>query len=510
MTQPPRALTPRRSPGARIARYALALATAVPLGLLTGWLATLRAQPDPRVLGPLLPPLAISFGFIYLAAALVWIHRHEIGAAFDAYLPPPERALRVVVYLFAAVSAYETVRIYLLHFVGFWPTDLPSYHYASLALRHGLDPYVPTNLVAPVKEIVFPYIYPPLLAILWTPLTFLPLEDVFALWQIVSLLALVASLVLCVRLARPASPAARAAALVTALLLPFGLPAFVVAHHGAVSGVFVFLLLFFFDRLQRGRERTAGVVLAIACGIKVLPVVLLPYLALKRRWRALIAAVATGAILLGLSILVVGWRIHWEFLTQIAPQVGYAAHSGLGFDAVYYPENQSLNGFLSRLLCPDGGCGVPIALACLAMIVPVAWRVGRRREIDGAELAFVALLLLIVSPLTWLHHLILLNLPAIVLAVLIVDGRWRPRVWWVAVMAVTAILAHDSGRLVIAVKNFLPWSNMRLLMLLVLYAVFLHIEAHRTAGGAGGGAVGRTGPATGAARASGRRVRSDV
>jgi len=505
MVQPAHALAPRRPPGALIPRYALALAAAVLLGLLTGWLATLRAQPDPRVLGPLLPPLAITFGFIYLAAGLVWIHRREIGAELDAYLPPQERALRVMVGLIAAVTAYETVRMFLLHFVGFWPTDLPSYHYASLALRQGLDPYVPTNLTAPVKETIFPYIYPPLLALLWTPLTFLPLEDVFAIWQIVSLIALGASLVLCIRLARPVSPAARAAALIAALLVTFGLPTFFVAHHGAISGVFVFLVLLFFDRLQRGRERTAGIVLAIACGIKVLPVLLLAYLALKRRWRALLTALAAGAVLLGLSILLVGWKIHWEFVTQIAPQVGFATHSGLGFDAVYYPENQSLNGFLSRLLCPDGGCGIVIALVCLALAAPVAWRAGRRRTIDGAELAWISILLLLISPLTWVHHLVLVHLPAIVLAVLIADERWRPRAWWVPVAAVTAILAHDSGRLVIAVKNFVPWANMRLLMLLVLYATFLHVDRRARVEGAVAG-----GPATGAARAPGRRARSDV
>ena len=86
------------------------------------------------------------------------------------------------------------------------------------------------------------------------------------------------------------------------------------------------------------------------------------------------------------------------------------------------------------------------------------------------------MLLLIVSPLTWVHHLILLDLPAIVLAAL---SRRRALAAAGLVGAGDggdAILAHDSGRLVIAVKNFVPWANMRLLMLLVLYAVFLHID----------------------------------
>jgi alpha-1,2-mannosyltransferase len=505
MSQSRSAVTPRR-PTALAVRYAVALAVAVPLGLLIGWLATTWAEPDPRVIGPLLPPLAISFAFVSFAAGLVWIHRREIGAAFDLFLPPPEKALRAVVLLIATLSAYETFRLYLFHFLGFWPTDLPSYHYASLALRHGLDPYVLANLAVPDKQVVFPYVYPPLLALLWTPLTYLPIEDVSAIWQILSLVAVAASLVLCIRLAHPISAGARAAALVAALLLPLGLPSSVAAHHGAISTVFVFLLLLFFERLQRGRDRTAGVVLAIACGIKVLPVLLLPYLVLKRRWRVLIAAAAAGAFLLTVSVLIVGWRIHWEFLTQIAPQIGYAAHSSLGFDAVYYPENQSLNGFLSRLFCPGGGCGIAIAIACLAAALPVAWRVGRRREIDGAELALVSLVLLIVSPITWIHHLVLLHLPAIVLAVFVADGRWRPRAWWLAAAALVAIQVHDSGRVVIAVKGFVPWADQRLLMLLALYVAFLHIELHRTAEAEvpAGGTAGR-GTAGTAVKASAAR-----
>jgi len=472
---PSRRAAVRTSPVIRLLLDLAALAAAVLLGLLTGELATAFGESDGRVIGPLLAPLAISFAFVYFCVLLGFLHRREIGTYFDRFLPPTERALRAIVLLTAVAAMYMTVRFYLFHFLGYWPTDLPSYHYASLALRNGLDPYVPANLVVPEGQRVFPYIYPPFLALIWTPLTFLPLAVVSAIWQVLGLLAIWASLFLCLRLADARSSAARAAALIAGLLVPLGLPWYVAAHHGAISVLFSFLILLFFERLQRGRDRTAGAVLAVACGIKALPVLLLLYLVLKRRWQALTAALITGAGLFLISVLIIGWQLHWEFVTQIAPQVGYAAQSELGFNPVLFASNHSINGFVSRILCPEGTCAAAILLMCLAVAVPVGWFVSRRRAVDGSEAALVAVALLLISPITWLHHMVLIHLPVVVLATLIVDGRWMPRGWWVAVLALAVILAHDSMRLVTAVKHFVPWTDLRFFMLLVVVAALLHI-----------------------------------
>jgi hypothetical protein len=478
---------PRPSRGARLALHLGALAAAVLLGLLVAWLATALGRPDGRAVGPLFAPLAIAGGFVGFGLLLGALHARDIRAAFDRFLPPSEKALRAIVLLVAVGATYQTVRLCLFHFLGVWLTDFPSYHYASLALSRGLDPYDPTRLAVVPGQQVFPYVYPPFLALVWMPFARLPLATAGAIWQALSLVALAGSLALAVRIARPSSPAARAAALLTALLLPLGVPTFVGVHHGAVSFVFVFLVLLCFERLRRGSDVAAGAALALACGIKVLPVVLLPYLALKRRWRALFAALAAGAVLLLLSVLAVGWQVHWRFVTEIAPQIGYATHSKLGFDAVFFAENQSLNGFFSRSICGAGsGCAGIVVALCLATALPVLWSAARRRDVDGVELSRVAIVLLLVSPITWLHHLLLVNLAAIVLATRIVDGAWRPRGWPLVVLAVAVILAHDAGVVVPAVRDFVPWTNLRLFMLLLLYAALLHAGGARRRAAAAG------------------------
>lgn len=66
--------------------------------------------------------------------------------------------------------------------------------------------------------------------------------------------------------------------------------------------------------LARGRHGWAGALLGLGAAIKVLPIFFLPYLAWKRWWRALAAAVATGAACTALPALVFGPARWWAYL----------------------------------------------------------------------------------------------------------------------------------------------------------------------------------------------------
>jgi len=455
--------------------YATMVLTSVVLGGVLAWFAIRYGTVDPKVAGPLFLPLAITYSFVFLGLGVGIFHYRGILSWLDRYLPPDEKGLRALVIIVAVAAGYETLRLCLFDFLGYYPTDLPSYHYASRALLLRIDPYIDRNLEELAGGMhVFPYVYPPFLALLWMPLAKLPIEQVAAVWQVISLAALIGSLILSIRLARPYTSDARAAALVVALLLPLGLPAYVNFHHGAVSAVFTFLIVLFFERLARGKDRTAGIVLAIACGIKVLPVILLLYLAIKKRWRALGVTLAVGAALVLVSVLVLGWKVHWRFI--VAPQLGYSVHSNLGYDAVFHPENQSINGFMSRVVCGHtAGCSMMIALLCLMTAVAVGWFAGKRREIDGVEAAAVILAVLLISPITWFHHLLLVMVPAVVLAARVTEGSWRPRWWPLTALAVGALLAHDFGRPIMAIRGFVPLANIRFGMLVFLYVTFLLI-----------------------------------
>ncbi|MCP4602170.1 MAG: DUF2029 domain-containing protein [Proteobacteria bacterium] len=450
--------------------YILFLAVSIAVGTFIAWLAVLVGKVDKFVIGPLLPPLAISISFVLFLLSAVAMNRRRIVTLFDAFLSPEEKGLRAIVIIAAVFASYEILRIFLFMFIDYWPTDMPSYHYAGLALKQGTDPYNPSNLTELAGNRVFPYLYPPLLAILWIPFAELPLEIVLVFWQIVTLAALAGSMALCLRLAEPSTSTSRAAALVCTLLLPLGHPFYEAARHGSVSVVFAFLLILFFERLAKRRDRSAGIVLALACGIKALPALLLFYLILKRRFKALLTAMIAGTVLLGASVLIAGWEVHWRFITDVIPEIGYGVHSELGFDPTFHPQNQSLNGFVTLVICAaKSGCSLVVIALCLLFIAPLAWLCAKRPTIDGAEASAIVITLLLISPITWFHHLVLLLLPGVVLATCVVQSSWRPKLWPVAAVAFAVIMAHDFGRPVMPVRFFVFWSHARFFMLLLLY-----------------------------------------
>ncbi len=463
----------------------IALGASIAGGVGVAWLASNLGRVDKAVLGPALPPLAITLSFVFAACGIATLARKRLFQAFDAFLPPGESALRAITLILVAAAIYEVVRVFLFMFINYWPTDLPSYHYAGRALIEGMDPYDPVDLNALAGRRVFPYLYPPLLAMLWTPLAKMPLEIAHAIWQSVSLMALGASALLCIRLANPETPTTRAATVIAAFLVPLGHPFYSAAQHGSLSVVLSFLLILFFERMHRGKEITAGIVLAIACGLKGLPALLLVYLAVKRRFRALVVALIAGGVLLAASVSIVGLDLHLRFVVEVMSQIGYAVHSDLGFDPAYHPANQSLNGFLSNLFDCGGnwGCSLAVVAICAAFALPTLWLVSKRREIDGAEASALVFMLLLVSPITWLHHMVLLLLPATVFTAKVVSGSWRPRWWFLIAVAYAAILANDFGRPVTAIKFFGPWHHLRFSMLVLLYVVswsLLRNERERT------------------------------
>ncbi len=72
-----------------------------------------------------------------------------------------------------------------LNFLNYADMDFRIYYDASVALRTGQDMFAAWNPESPLT-----YIYPPFLAILFIPLTLLPLEVAAAVWTVISMILL--------------------------------------------------------------------------------------------------------------------------------------------------------------------------------------------------------------------------------------------------------------------------------------------------------------------------------
>jgi alpha-1,2-mannosyltransferase len=156
-------------------------------------------------------------------------------------------------------------------------------------------------------------------------------------------------------------------------------------------------------------RRWAGVGIGLATAFKLTPGIFIVYLLITRRWRA--AATASGtaaaATLLAAAIAPDASREFWTTALWDTNRVGELS----------FISNQSLLGMLARL-----DPAQPNTLAWLVLVVAAvgfwAWRV-RAAVAAGDEVAGLALtgvLGALVSPVTWVHHLVWL-IPALVLLV---------------------------------------------------------------------------------------------
>jgi alpha-1,2-mannosyltransferase len=260
---------------------------------------------------------------------------------------------------------------------------------------------------------LLPFTYPPISALLATPLTLVPwglLGWVWTAGQMVLLAGVVAVAYrpLLERFGRwwPIALGVLAGALQWLLPLEDGI------RFGQVDIILVALC--FADVVARNPRWPRGLLIGIATGVKLTPGVFLVFLLLCGRRRDAMTATVTAA---GLTL--------GAFLVVPADSVDY------WFGSIFNTErlgsndgtsNQALRGMLIRW-------GVESTLPWLAVAAVVAvlgfrYAVRVSRRGDGlAACAIVGLLAVLLSPVAWIHHLAWVVL---VLAVVVRDGRsWR-------------------------------------------------------------------------------------
>ncbi|MFE3035101.1 glycosyltransferase 87 family protein [Streptomyces canus] len=165
--------------------------------------------------------------------------------------------------------------------------------------------------------------------------------------------------------------------------------------------------------LATGRERWAGAGIGLAAAVKLTPAIFIGLLLLARRGRAAAVATVVALTATGFAVLVApdASRFYWTDALWDTTRVGQ----------LDYVSNQSLQGILARLGETDR------AVWALAVLLTLGvWAVRARRAVAAgdwaAAFALTGLTACLVSPITWVHHLVWL-LPSF--AVLVRTGHPR-------------------------------------------------------------------------------------
>jgi len=301
------------------------------------------------------------------------------------------------------------------------PADLQVYDNGGLIMRHVSPPYDARYLYPlyewPKSKVALKFTYTPFAAVFFAAISYIPWSILPRLSQLANLLLLVAAAWLTagvlgnLPVGRPPVPPARnppvgrglgwrtrlggallgsAAALLTE-------PVFRTMYLGQVNLLLMALVIG--DLAQPDGRRLKGMAVGIAAGIKLIPLVFIPYLLLTRRFRAAATAAGTFAGTVVLGFVVVphdssDWWLHGLFFN--GSRTGFVGWGG----------NQSLRAILTRLAGSIHGATVEwVSIALLAAVIGLTSAVLLDRA-GHAMLAILATALvgLLDSPISWDHH----------------------------------------------------------------------------------------------------------
>jgi alpha-1,2-mannosyltransferase len=364
--------------------------------------------------------------------------------------PVPARALLGV----GAGAFALTIGLYVVYGVihpASWtldPVDLAVYRSGGLIVRQVRPDFNPA-VYAPLYQwggyggLGLKFTYTPFAAIVFALISFIPWSVLPKLSMAVNVAALVAALWFTFRGLGYPGRARAAATLLASAAVFWTEPVVRTLYLGQVNLVLMALIIWDLTQPDTARSRWwKGAGVGIAAGIKLVPLVFIPYLLLARKFRQ--AAMATAGFGFTVAVgFIIGRHdsVKWWFggLFFQGGRTGFTGWEG----------NQSLRGLITRL-AGSVAAGAPASLwiaALMGVIGVLAAAVLHQsgRPVYGWVLC--ALTGLLVSPISWDHHWVWM-VPALVAFVDTAVRSGRARRWaaWAAAGAVLAVFADWPGQ----------------------------------------------------------------
>jgi hypothetical protein len=257
--------------------------------------------------------------------------------------------------------------------------------------------------------------HPPTSILLLVPFGALPYRDALFCWNLLSLGMFAASLTLVwQRLPIPFSVQSLFRA-TTVFLLCFPLLEHI--HFGQITLLVLLLLTGVWAADRADRPILAGVLLGAAVAIKLFPAVLFLFFIMRKRWQTVASGLASIALATLLTASVLGIHTYRTYFTVVMPSVAK-------YRASWF--NLSVPAYWTKLFDPPGELSfvqpitrspflafLSIFWTCALIVGTLVWLIARARTRTELDLSFGAAMtaMLLVSPITWDHYLLLLLIP---------------------------------------------------------------------------------------------------
>ena len=318
--------------------------------------------------------------------------------------------------------------------------DFDVFYSAAIAYRHGLNPY--TFDLTPIGERLGFHLGllrhstdTPTALLFFLPFSFAAVPSAHSIWIAVNAAAFAAALILL--LAPQYSGLDTRAALVIAAFAVLYAPTTEHFLSSQRQTVILLLLVLMMRALERRREVAAGLLLGLAAAYRAFPILMAGYFVIRRQWRVLIYMACGLALTGAATVAMLGLPIC----------ISYASGARFAVAASWQdPANVSLRGFLHRSFFYAGGPAsganlqilhfVTLISAEIAILALTAWPTYQRRsrpDLDRPTYSLWVAASLVLSPLSWIHYMILLLIPFAEIAGAAKGHECSSRAAWAAV-----------------------------------------------------------------------------
>ena len=288
------------------------------------------------------------------------------------------------------------------------------------------------------------FTYTPFAAVAFALISFMSTGVATPVWTAVNFVALLAALWFTLGGLGYQDKKIKAAAMLLGAAATMWLePVFRTIYLGQINLVLMAAILW--DLCQPDTRKNKGFVTGIAAGIKLVPLIFIPYLLATRKWKQAAMTVAGFVATLAVGFAVIPKDSSKYWFGGIFAKGGRTGFTG-------WLGNQSLDGLITRL---SGSINAAKPIWAVASLLAIVIGIGAAAILynNGFKLPAILVTALtgdLVSPISWDHHWVW-TVPAVLVLAHYAATAWRQKV------TLTAVALATSGLAILAI--FMAWPG---------------------------------------------------
>ncbi len=333
-------------------------------------------------------------------------------------------AVLLIVFLIQVIpSAYQ------------WDIDSPSFYTASKGITKEIDIYDWEEFQALADSIfgkskrVYPYIYLPVLAQVFIPLTYLDYPEYFLFLFIFNILLSLLSIFLIYKLLDLKKVETQLPLIFLFFIMLGNIPLLTTIDNGQINILVFNMILLSMVLLKSDKKFISSLLLCFAIFFKIYPVLFLVLFLFEKKYRYILYSIINFTIILVLSGILFSPSYWYGFISMSFDNFISGERANAFFDFGAHMNNCSLNGILSQLFIKNS---IPRAYVLpaiiLFLIIMFFLFKSKIKELIKWEnlnlnISIILILILTLSIISWIHHYVIMIFPVAYLFKRIIQER---------------------------------------------------------------------------------------